>query len=109
MEMKKAGAHRLTYMNYKGEFKVEMVTHASGTRENSTWVDLTKVMIPEDKVAYIQCPSCKGDNWSDDSPHINGYSCESCGYEVLLHKDEELVTTSDLKRAEKYMKENGYV
>ena len=109
MEMKEAGAHRLTYMNHKGEFKEEMVTHVSSLNPNSRWINLTKVMIPEGKFAFIQCPSCKSDNWSDDSSHMNGYSCGGCGKEILLHTDEELVTTSDIKRAEKYMKEYGYV
>jgi len=89
--MKQAGAHRLTYLNYKGDYKTTYVTHASGTRETSSWVDLTKVMIPEGKVAFIQCPSCKSDNWSDDSQHLNGYSCMGCGYEILLYVDEKLI------------------
>tara|TARA_Y100001956_G_scaffold64393_1_gene64948 strand:+ start:1923 stop:2252 length:330 start_codon:yes stop_codon:yes gene_type:complete len=108
MEMKEAGAHRLTYMNYKGEFKVEMVTHVSSLKTNARWINLTKVKIPVGKVAFVQCPSCKSDNWTDDSPHLKGYSCGGCGNEILLHTDEELVTNSDLNRADKFMKEHDY-
>lgn len=95
-------------MNYKGEFKVEMVTHVSSLKSGARWVNLTKVKIPEGKVAFVQCPVCKSDNWNDDSSHLKGYSCGGCGNEILLHTERELVTTVDLARAERFMKENCY-
>mgnify|MGYP006126581555 FL=1 len=95
MEMKEAGAHSLTYMNYKGEFKTEMVTHVSSLNSGARWIDLTKVKIPVGKVAFVQCPTCKSDNWTDDSAHMQGYACGGCDYEILLHTDEKLLTKVD--------------
>lgn len=91
MVMVKAGAHRLTYRDYKFEHKTIKVTHASSIQENSAWVDLTKAMIPEGKSAYVQCPKCKADDWTEDSQFMNGFMCGGCGYEILLHTDKRLI------------------
>ncbi len=95
MAMVKAGAHRLTYRDYKFEYKTRKVTHASGIQETSKWVDLTKTLIPEGKIAYVQCPKCRADDWTEDSQFMAGVVCGCCGYEILVHTDERLVEEID--------------
>lgn len=87
IKTKPAGAHELRYINYKGQHKVEMITHVSLYLVNSQWKDLREVKIPVGKKAYIMCPSCKSDDWSDDSSHLKGFSCRGCGLEILAHTE----------------------
>lgn len=80
-EMVMAGAHKLTYRDYKGRhlsFMASSVSTLSGP-----WLDITKNMIPAGGKPFVQCPKCKANNWTDDSAQMNGYSCDSCGYEIL--------------------------
>lgn len=89
MTMKPAGPHKLTYKNIHGEYKVEYVTHVSLFSSSGRWKDITKVLIPEGKTAFVQCPACKSNDWSNDSSHLKGISCIGCSFEILVHNEEE--------------------
>lgn len=85
--MKDAGQYELRYMDYMSRHKVDMITHISLPLSNSQWKDLRKVQIPIGKKAYLKCPSCGSDDWSDDSFHLKGFSCRGCGLEILAHTE----------------------
>lgn len=81
MEMVEAGKHRLTYRDIHGRHFDTEISQVSTLQ--GSWIDVTKTMIPKGKKAFIKCPKCNADNWTDDCHHMNGYSCDSCMFEIL--------------------------